>query len=113
MEQISLQPEDTLYVLGDVIDRHPYGIEILEIIMETPNIKTLLGNHEYMMLNAIYPQRGRLPWHRETGWRNTEIWFNNGGEVTKNAFNKLSQEQKDKIFDYLKTRPLSSALISK
>ena len=23
MEQFNLQPEDTLYILGDVIDRHP------------------------------------------------------------------------------------------
>ena len=26
MKQINLQPEDTLYVLGDVIDRNPDGI---------------------------------------------------------------------------------------
>ena len=26
LEQINLQADDTLYVLGDVIDRHPYGI---------------------------------------------------------------------------------------
>ena len=53
MEQITLQPEDTLYILGDVIDRHPDGIRILRRIMEKPNIKMLLGNHEYMMLRAI------------------------------------------------------------
>lgn len=29
MKQIDLQPEDTLYVLGDVIDRYPDGIRIL------------------------------------------------------------------------------------
>jgi serine/threonine protein phosphatase 1 len=28
MKQINLQPEDTLYVLGDVIDRNPDGIKI-------------------------------------------------------------------------------------
>lgn len=27
MKQINLQPEDTLYVLGDVIDRNPDGIK--------------------------------------------------------------------------------------
>ena len=34
MEQIQLQPEDTLYVLGDVIDRHPDGIRILCKLMK-------------------------------------------------------------------------------
>ena len=54
MEQINLQPEDTLYILGDVIDRNPDGIRILRQIMAMPNAKMVLGNHEYMMLNALY-----------------------------------------------------------
>ena len=53
MEQINLQPEDTIYVLGDVIDRHPDGITILEELMAMPNAKLLLGNHEDMMLSAL------------------------------------------------------------
>ena len=53
MEQIRLQPEDTLYVLGDVIDRYPGGIRILRELMAMPNTKMLLGNHEYMMLRAL------------------------------------------------------------
>lgn len=36
MEQIDLQPEDTLYVLGDVIDRYPDGIRILRLLMSMP-----------------------------------------------------------------------------
>ena len=56
MKQINLQSEDTLYVLGDVIDRHPGGIRLLRRIMAMPNAKMLLGNHEYMMLRALgYP----------------------------------------------------------
>ena len=56
MEQIQIQPEDTLYVLGDVIDRFPDGIEILQELMAMPNVKMLLGNHEYMMLMAKDPK---------------------------------------------------------
>ena len=29
LKQIDLQPEDTLYILGDVVDRYPDGIRIL------------------------------------------------------------------------------------
>ena len=53
MAQINLQADDTLYVLGDVIDRYAGGIKILRQIMRMPNAKMLIGNHEYMMLNAI------------------------------------------------------------
>lgn len=54
MKQINLQPEDTLYVLGDVIDRNLDGIKLLRQIMAMPNVKMLLGNHELMMMNALY-----------------------------------------------------------
>ena len=37
MEQINLQSDDTLYVLGDVVDRYPDGIKILRRIMKMPN----------------------------------------------------------------------------
>ena len=47
LEQINLQASDTLYILGDVIDRHPDGIRILRRIMDMPNAKMLLGNHEH------------------------------------------------------------------
>lgn len=33
MEQIQLQPEDTLYVLGDVMDRYPDGVTIMRELM--------------------------------------------------------------------------------
>ena len=107
MEQIDLQPEDTLYVLGDVIDRHPHGIEILEEIMDTPNIKMLMGNHEYMMLNALYPYLDGLPWKREHSHRDLDLWFRNDGEVTFEAFNALPNSRKERIFDFLRRLPLS------
>ena len=36
LKQINLQNEDTLYILGDVIDRYPGGIRILRRIMTMP-----------------------------------------------------------------------------
>ena len=80
MNQINLQPEDTLYVLGDVVDRYPDGIKILRMIMSMPNAKMLLGNHEYMMMNAIgdgQEETGML-----LGDRAKRLWYRNGGQVT-------------------------------
>lgn len=53
MSQINLTAEDSLYILGDVIDRGHFGIQILQELMEIPNVTVLLGNHELMMLNAL------------------------------------------------------------
>ena len=66
MRKINLQPEDTLYILGDVIDRFPDGIKMIRQFMKMPNVKMLLGNHEHMMLEALYyPIVVKKPWDTE------------------------------------------------
>ena len=82
MAQINLQPDDTLYVLGDVIDRYPDGIKILRRIMQMPNAKMLIGNHEYMMLKAIGHCKDAAEEKENTNWRQRKIWYRNGGMVT-------------------------------
>lgn len=91
MEAIDLQPEDTLYVLGDVIDRGPDSIGILKDMMKRENVVMFLGNHELMMLDYF----------REVG--RPDIWTMgcNGGTVTLRQYNKLPQEEQDEIFEYL------------
>jgi len=56
LRQIHFSNEDHLYILGDVIDRGPDGIALLQEIMVTPNMTLLLGNHEYMMLQYFSPE---------------------------------------------------------
>lgn len=94
LNQIKLQDEDTLYVLGDVVDRNPAGINILEYIMDKPNIKMLLGNHEYMMIESL------------TFNKDTWLWHYNGGDVTQENWEKRDPETREKILDYIKNLPL-------
>jgi len=109
MEQISLQPDDTLYILGDVVDRHSHGIELLQIIKEMPNVKMLLGNHEYMMLNVV----GR-PYNRDNGlenWyymRKLDLWYSNGGSITHQEFEKLNEVDRTDLLCYLNGLPVSA-----
>ena len=64
LEKIDLKDTDELYVLGDMIDRHSRGIEIMMILMNMPNAKVILGNHEWMMMRALgFPRR------EDTGYR--------------------------------------------
>jgi len=87
MNQIQLTETDTLYILGDVIDHSPNGVKILLQIMRTPNIKMLLGNHEDMMMNALYrPIERKNKWVNEEWIRANliEAWYENGGQVTHN-----------------------------
>ena len=82
MKQINLQPDDTLYVLGDVIDRYPDGIKILRRIMKMPNAKMLIGNHEYMMLKSIGHCKDAAEEKENTNWRQRSLWYRNGGMFT-------------------------------
>ena len=54
LEKIHFSDNDTLYILGDIIDRGEDGIKILADVMEKENVILLMGNHEYMMLNTFY-----------------------------------------------------------
>lgn len=107
MEQIQLQPEDTLYVLGDVIDRFPYGIEILRELMAMPNVKMLLGNHEYMMLMAKDPEYTESFTHTVDRLNAPILWYSNSGKVTESKFDKLDSQEQKAILDYLRSLPLS------
>ena len=53
MEQIPLGKDDTLYVLGDVVDRGPDSMKILKYMMANPNIIPIMGNHELMALPCL------------------------------------------------------------
>ena len=103
MQQIDLRPEDTLYVLGDVIDRHPGGIRILRKLMAMPNAGMILGNHEYMMLRAL-----GCPYddYRDDG-RARDHWYRNGGKVTHNHLKRIRKSLRQEIVDYLRALPLS------
>lgn len=110
MAQIDLQPEDTLYVLGDVMDRYPDGVTILRDLMEMPNAKLLLGNHDYMMLQVM--DRKGLRRHLTLAERPLVLprWYRNGGEVTKRALEALSRTELQEILAFVRELPLSYEL---
>ena len=97
MEQIKLQESDMLYILGDVIDRYPDGIKILRKIMKMPSAKMLLGNHEYMMLNAI----------GNDDEINLSALYYNGGKCTHDYIKHIQKDMRKEIFDYLRSLPLN------
>ena len=90
-----LKPDDKLYVLGDVIDREPDGIKILQDIMrrkEKGQAEFLIGNHEWMMVQSLFL-------NDETQRKNWEV--NNEGKVTREAFEKLGVDEQEEIKNFL------------
>ena len=113
LKQINLRPVDTLYILGDVIDRNPDGIRILRQIMAMPNAKMLLGNHEYMMLEALYysaptddPEEAEFYLERKQ-----DLWYDNGGLVTHRYLKRIPKIRRQEIFRYLDSLPVNMEII--
>lgn len=113
LDQIQLRQEDSLYVLGDVIDRHPGGLAIMSELMNIPNVQMVLGNHEYMMLRALDPlhfyNTNEVDVDRLID--DVEIWYANGGQVTHRGIKLLSKEARESLFAYLRGLPLSINVI--
>lgn len=107
LKQIHLQPDDTLYVLGDAIDRYPDGIRIFGRIMKMPNVKMILGNHEYMMLNAIGHCKDTAEEEFYTDWHTRSLWYRNGGELTHWQLKHMRKDFRMKLFDYLYQLPVN------
>lgn len=101
MEQIKLGEGDHLFVLGDVIDIHPDGIQILQKLLRMPNVTLLLGNHELMMCRAVY--------HPATPAA-IILWYKNGGKPTHEAWKKLSFPEQVEIIYKLQRCPLNTEI---
>lgn len=108
MSQIKLGKDDVLYVLGDVVDRFPDGIKILKTLMQMPNVKMLIGNHELMMLDCLdrkYNKKNDSDLFEYND--NLRVWYANGGRVTHNSIKHIKKETRKEIFEFLRSLPLS------
>ena len=118
LDAISLRDEDTLFVLGDVVDRGPDGVKILQDMMMRVNVLPILGNHEYLASYAMQfineeitdELLARLD---ETAIQAIKDWFLNGGNTTFREMAALSQEDRDDVLDYLKEFTLYEELTVK
>jgi len=75
---LRLRPDDTLFLLGDYLDRGPDSKGVLDHLMalcrDHYDLRPLLGNHEDMALNAVGDAAAR------------ELWYSNWGRVTVGQF---------------------------
>lgn len=95
LEKICFSSEDKLFIIGDVVDRGPDGIQLLEYIREQPNMELLMGNHEDMLLRTM---------DDEESWY--ETWLFNGGGVTLASLMAFPKEQQEQCIQFVRNLPL-------
>ncbi len=114
LKRASFSEEDFLFVLGDVIDRGIYGIELLKWMMEQPNIELILGNHEAMLLSCDFLFEEitdeLLEGLTSDKLYDLKVWERNGAEPTIAALHRETPEMRQDILEYLKEAPLHDSV---
>ncbi len=107
LKKIDLKDEDTLYVLGDVLDRGPHPIKVLLKLMEMPNAICITGNHEYMAVECLsfllteVTDRALDELDVKT-LGNLVTWQYNGAKSTIDEFRELSREMQEEVIEFIK-----------
>ena len=102
LEKIQFRETDTLYVLGDVVDRGDGGIKILLDMIQRKNVIPLRGNHDYLayclLKNLSQPLQKQDTHEIQNLYQS---WFYDGGYPTYTAFVKLPPEKQKMLLAYL------------
>ncbi|MBQ5905589.1 MAG: metallophosphoesterase [Clostridia bacterium] len=107
MEKLSPTDNDTVFVLGDIINIGDSSIELLQDMMYRPNVYPVLGEHEYMA-KKVFPLLTEFSSadeaHEKLQGENKELfekWLKMKSEKTTEDFLSLDEEGKESIIDYL------------
>ena len=107
LDKIKLKKTDTLYVLGDILDRGPHPIKTLRKLMNMPNVICMVGNHELMALICLEFLMKEITDMSieeldEEMLDNLVTWQVNGSKSTINEFNQLGVKAKQEVIEFIK-----------
>lgn len=106
LDRIGLRETDTLYILGDVLDRGPRPISVIRKLMEMPNVVPIVGNHEFMAmtcLNFLCQEITEKAIEKiEQGMaEKLSNWMLNGGMTTVDELHRLDGRMRKEVMDYI------------
>lgn len=96
LEQIDLKDDDTLYIIGDAIDRGSRPVDVLIDIMSRKNVVFTIGNHEHMMIQSLL--------HEDSN--QLYSWTLNGAETTYKQWDELDTDKQTEILNWLNECPI-------
>ena len=106
LQDIRFNDSDTLYTIGDIVDRGSGSMKVLLDMMVRPTVFPILGNHDYMAYRCLRWLSENIT---EESIKNMSAdklekiseWLYNGGETTLAEFKKLDKEQQEAVIEYL------------
>ena len=111
LERLNMTPNDSLYVLGDIVDRGSDGMKILPDLIKRKNIFSCRGNHDHcaqiLLRSFAMPNDGCFADGLEEAFG---LWLSDGGSTTYDEFLKLDESNRYAVLNYLNSLPLFEKL---
>lgn len=106
LKKIEFSDEDSLFVLGNILDYGDRGMDILLDMMYRVNVYPILGEHDHMAkkyLTALHEGlNGTSMAEFEAAAPGVVDWISKqGGQATVEDFMKLEKSQKEQIVEFL------------
>ena len=101
LERVAPADEDDIWILGDMVDRGPDPVAVMQTCRNLPNAHILMGNHEDMMLEAFkHPNDATVRFQ----------WEMNGGATTAAGLASLSEHDCIDMIEWADSLPLGAHL---
>lgn len=94
LTKIQFSPNDQLYILGDILDKGKENLKLYYFVRDTKNIFWIKGNHEYLCERYLSNEI------------TAELWDACGGENTRQEVDRLSETEKEELYQTLKKLPI-------
>lgn len=112
LELAGLGKDDELYVLGDLIDRGPDPLGVINLVRGLKNAHVLRGNHEELMLDAIEAAGAPVDGHFDVSAMGNDTfgawlgWMQNGGGTTAEQLEGLDESSYHELMVWVRSLPL-------
>ena len=97
IERIAPSEDDRFFCLGDMVDRGPDPMGVIEAVRALPNVTVLAGNHEDLMLAWV---------HNPGSTMSFADWAINGGSTTLKGLRRLDDDARDELIAWLENLPV-------
>ena len=111
LECLHMTSDDSLYILGDIVDRGSEGMKILLDLINRKNVFSCRGNHDHcaqiLLRSFVLPDDGYFADGLEEAFR---LWLSDGGSTTYEEFLKLDESEQRAVLRYLGSLPVYKKL---